>query len=88
MWDRFLNSAYSSFVVNMKNIFLKAAKCSTLAQGNKGEVNELRTIVQNYENIIDYVNKSYTEKLLQKVNAKCDVEIDRVKIIQILRTRN
>ena len=66
------NSAYSSFEVN---IFLKAAKCSTLAQGNKGEVNELRTIVQNYENIIDYVNKSYTEKLLQKVNAKCDVEI-------------
>ena len=72
MQDRFVNSAYSSFEVN---IFLKAAKCSTLAQGNKGEVNELRTIVQNYENIIDYVNKSYTEKLLQKVDAKCDVEI-------------
>ena len=57
------------------------------AQGNKGEVNELRTIVQNYENIIDYVNKSYKEKLEQKVNAKCYVDLTE-KIIEFLRTRN
>lgn len=47
------------------------------AQGNNGEMNELRVIVDNYENVIAYMEQSYRAKLAQRDMELAETASDR-----------